>query len=246
MHSSDVRINQGVGAGLLFNSFGGLVSRGLGNVEPEVQTVLADLLGPGDVFYDVGANIGYFTIIGARLVGPSGRVVAVEPQPEALRRLRHNLALNGFDNVTVVEAAVADEESYADLVVSQEEILEEAALAGARAPDLPRIRVRMTTLDQLRAADLPAPTLVKLDIEGAEVRALNGMVETLRRDRPAIVCEVHTSFDDVCAPLEAEGYSVRQLDRRERTKAELLALVEERRFGGASNGDYGHILATPR
>ena len=245
MHSSDTRITQGVGAGLLFNSFGGLVSRALGNVEPEVQTVLADLLGPGDVFYDVGANIGYFTIIGARLVGPSGRVVAVEPQPEALRRLRHNLALNGFDNVTVIEAAVADEEDYGDLVVSQEEILEVAALAGAPGPDQPKIRVRVTTLDQLRAADLPAPKVVKLDVEGAEVRALNGMVETLRRDRPAIVCEVHASFDDVCAPLEAEGYTVRQLDRRERTEAELLALAQEQRFGGANSGECGHILATP-
>ena len=226
MQTSDTTISQGVGAGLLFNSLGGFPSRALGHVEPEVQAVLAELLGPGDAFYDVGANIGYFTVIGARLVGPEGHVVAVEPQPEALLRLRHNLALNGFDNVTLIEAAVGDEEGESDLVVSPEGILEWAALASSPEPELPTIRVGVTTLDKLRG-ELPAPKLVKLDVEGAEGRALAGMRQTLRRDRPSVVCEVHVSPDDVRGRLEAEGYEVTRLGARDQS-------------------DYCQILGRPR
>jgi hypothetical protein len=71
------------------------------------------------------------------------------------------------------------------------------------------IRVRVTTLDKLCAADLPAPKLVKLDVEGAEVRALTGMLQTLRHHKPAIVCEIHGSLDEICKLLEAENYTVR-------------------------------------
>jgi FkbM family methyltransferase len=226
MQASDTIIGEGVGAGLLFNSSGGFPSRALGYVEPEVQKVLAELLGPGDVFYDVGANIGYFTVIGARLVGPAGRVVAVEPQPEAVRRLQHNVAINGFDNVTVVEAAVDNEEGEGDLMVSHEGILEWAALEHSPAPEVPSIRVRVTTLDRIRA-DQPAPKLVKLDVEGAESRALVGMRELLRRDKPPIVCEVHASLQELRAQLEAEGYDVARL-------------------GAQDGGDYCQVLATPR
>jgi Methyltransferase FkbM domain len=96
------------------------------------------------------------------------------------------------------------------------------------APGMPKIRVRVTTLDNLRAADLPAPKLVKRDVEGAELRALIGMLETLRRDKPAVVCEVHTLGDEVCALLEAENYKVSQLARDD------------------DSGEYGHILGVPR
>jgi FkbM family methyltransferase len=224
MQATDTVITQGVGAGLLFKSSGGFPSRALGHVEPEVQEVLAELLRPGDAFYDVGANIGYFTLIGARLVSPTGRVVAVEPQPSALHRLRHNLAINGFDNVTVIEAAIADEEGECDLMVSPEGILEWAALAPSPIPGVPTIPVRVTTLDKLRA-DLPPPRVVKLDVEGAEGQAVRGMHEILCRDRPAVVCEVHTSVDELRLLLEAEGYNVVRL--------------------GDYVGDYCQILARP-
>jgi FkbM family methyltransferase len=225
MQTTDTVIAQGVGAGLLFNSSGGFPSRALGYVEPEVQQVLAERLEPGDTFYDVGANIGYFTLIAARLVGPSGKVVAVEPQPEAVRRLRHNLELNGFDHVTIVEAAIGDEEGESPLVVSPEGILEWAALEPSPPRELPSIRVRTTTLDRLRTG-LPAPRLVKLDVEGAEGRAVAGMRELLRHDRPAVVCEVHASLRELSAQLEAEGYDVVRL--------------------GPEGGDYCQVLATPR
>jgi FkbM family methyltransferase len=225
MQASDTTIGQGAGAGLLFNSAGGFPSRALGNVEPEVQSALTELLRPGDVFYDVGANIGYFTVIGARLVGTSGRVVAVEPQPEARRRLEHNVQLNGFGNITVVEAAVADEEGESDLVISHEGILEWASLDSSPAADVPKIRVPVTTIDALRA-ELPAPSLVKLDVEGAEIQAIRGMRETLRRDRPAVVCEVHLALDDVRAAFAAESY-------------------EAVRLGAQHGGDYCQVLARP-
>ena len=93
------------------------------------------------------------------------------------------------------------------------------------SPTALTIPVRVTTLDILRG-DLPAPTLIKLDVEGAEDRALLGMRETLVRDRPAVVCEVHASLARMCALFEAENYEVVRL-------------------GASDGGDYCQVLGRP-
>ena len=80
----------------------------LGSYEAEVQELLALTIGPGGAAYDVGANVGFFTLLASRLAGPTGRVYAFEPVPENLRCLRRHLALNDVRNVEVVEAAVCD------------------------------------------------------------------------------------------------------------------------------------------
>src|SRR4051794_11745594 len=77
------------------------VGYALGTTEPQVQDVLGESLNRRDVFYDVGGNVGFFPLIAAKLVGPEGRVVAIEPLPENADALRRNVALNGFENVEV-------------------------------------------------------------------------------------------------------------------------------------------------
>jgi FkbM family methyltransferase len=121
---------------------------------------------------------------------------------------------------------VGDEEGYRPLVVSPEGILEWAALDASPPATVPTIPVRVTTVDKLRS-DLPAPTLIKLDVEGAEDRALLGMHETLMGDRPAVVCEVHASLARVRALFEAENYEVVRL-------------------GAADGGEYCQVLGRPR
>ena len=77
-----------------------------GDVEPAIQEVLAEKLKPGMVFYDLGANIGFFSLLAARLVGATGKVFSFEPDPEIAGRLRRNIARNGFTNATVVQAGI--------------------------------------------------------------------------------------------------------------------------------------------
>ena len=104
------RIMFGPGAGLIFDgSGGGLPGQVLGTTDIEEQRLLASILKPGAVFYDIGANIGFYAIIGSRLVGAQGRVFAFEPMTASLAMLRHNLALNSLQNVTICEKAASDE-----------------------------------------------------------------------------------------------------------------------------------------
>jgi hypothetical protein len=80
-----------------------------GGGEPEVQSALQQHLRPGMIFYDIGANIGFFSLLAARLVGKEGRVVAFEADPEIAGRLREHVARNEFGSITVEEKAVWSE-----------------------------------------------------------------------------------------------------------------------------------------
>jgi FkbM family methyltransferase len=211
MRQADVRIAHGPAAGLRFSSGDAFPSRSLGTAEPEVQEALAAHLQQGDAVYDIGANVGFYTLLASRLVGPSGRVYAVEPQPQAIATLRHNLVLNGLENAEIVEAAVADESGEGELGVSQEGVLEWAALVGDDSPAVSRIRVSVTTIDEIATKAAP-PALIKLDVEGAEIRALRGVARTLASDHPIVVCEANGTGIDVAELLTSAGYRVSTLE----------------------------------
>ena len=95
----DAIVLSGVASGLKFNSGPASAAYALGRNERPVQEALATYLQPGDVFYDVGANVGFFTIVGAKLVGTAGRVYAFEPVAANAGQVHHNAAINGFEHV---------------------------------------------------------------------------------------------------------------------------------------------------
>ncbi|MEY2517755.1 MAG: hypothetical protein QOJ89_5113, partial [bacterium] len=99
----------------LDHAHAGLIERG--TLEPPVQEALRRLLAPGDVYYDIGANVGFFTLVGARLVGPAGRVVAFEPVPWCARAVAHNIEINGFEHAEIRAEAVGAEDGSARLLV---------------------------------------------------------------------------------------------------------------------------------
>jgi FkbM family methyltransferase len=175
---------------------------------------------PGQVVYDVGANIGFFTILCARLVGPEGRVFAFEPMPANVATLRHNIAMNGLENVTVVEKALSFSSGTAELFISPWPAFHSLNVEGAvkrdnrgRDAGAP-IVVETVTLDGfLRGHGGPVPDLVKLDVEGAELLALEGMRETLRTRAPLLVCELHWTNVPYKEFLRSVGYRARVLDR---------------------------------
>jgi FkbM family methyltransferase len=121
-------IARGQGRGLRFNPAGTHPGYALGTSEPEIQELLAANVKPGSVVWDVGANVGFLTLIAARLVGPNGQVVAFEPLPSNCEAIRRNLALNQMVNVEVVGVALSDEVGSAKLDVYRARTL--AKLAG--------------------------------------------------------------------------------------------------------------------
>jgi FkbM family methyltransferase len=150
-----------------------------GVFEPTETELLEREIGPGDVVLDVGANIGYYTLLFARRVGPQGRVFAFEPDPANFQLLRRNVRANGYRNVTLVPAAVSDRTAPTRLYLCREN-KGDHRLYDSR-DDRPSIEVPATTLDDYFAAYDGPIDVIKLDIQGSEGRALRGMSGLLRR-----------------------------------------------------------------
>ncbi len=162
-------------------------------VEPELRH-LDQFLGKGDVFVDIGANIGLFTLKAAQLVGPSGRVFAVEPGRETAARLARNLALNQYSYIEQIPVALSDREGVA--------LLHHVMLGGDSQAfslldygegDVAAEEVQCRTLDGVVAQfGLTRLDCIKIDVEGAEPLVLKGGAETLSSLRPIIIFEVNT------------------------------------------------------
>jgi FkbM family methyltransferase len=142
-----------------------------GIYEPEMCRFLGESLLPGDVFLDIGANEGYFSVVASRFLGPRGRVIAVEPQRRLAPVIRKNLELNACQNVTVVEALLGAEDGEERLVLNTAMNNGGSSVhpAGRLSWLMPRQRTRAVTLDTLfREQGLERADLAKVDIEGGE------------------------------------------------------------------------------
>ena len=164
-----------------------------GGYEPETSQLLGLLLRPGDTFVDIGANNGYFAILASRYVGREGRVLAVEPNPLAVERLKRNVDLNGLnDSVRILPLALGEVDEETDLYVSKFEDGWASVIpfAGAREP----FRVRVARLDNLLESGA-ASLVLKLDAEGAEISILRGMAKLLEHTQNlAIILEWNHLF----------------------------------------------------
>lgn len=214
----DVRIVRGTMAGVRINLGGSFLRYLTGEAEPEVQQLLAELIEPGQTVYDVGANIGFFTILCSRLVGPEGRVYAFEPIPQNLAALRHNIELNGLRNVVVVERALSSETGTAEMFVSPWSAFHSLNLDGAtkrenHGAQEGEITVQTVTLDEfVKEPGARAPDLIKIDVEGAELIVVEGMRETLGRVAPLLLCELHDTKLGYIEFVDSIDYSARVID----------------------------------
>jgi len=154
-----------------------------GEYEPATVAAVRALLRPGGGFVDLGANLGFFSVLAARAVGPSGRVHAFEPTPATAALLRDNVRSNGMaERVVVVEQAVAEHPGVARFslfgAAAQANQLELDGVGDASST----IEVAVTSLDTYFAAlGWPRVDVVKMDVEGAEIAALRGMRELIQR-----------------------------------------------------------------
>lgn len=185
--------------------------------EPQVTQAVRSIIRPGMTVVDVGADIGYFTLLFASLAKP-GTVVAFEPIPSAHQMCKGNLERNGIANVMMLDCALGRETRT---VILREPLnLSRIDLHSVgRSPG--DIEVSLRRFDDLWAElALPRVDAVKIDVEGAEHEVLLGMEGTLRRDRPLLIVEVHggmlplfaSSKAAVLTYLEGLGYRRQVLD----------------------------------
>jgi FkbM family methyltransferase len=191
-----------------------------GAYEPDLARLCISLLDPERDVIDVGANVGFYSVLLARNLN-KGRVLAVEPTEGALRRLRKNLEMNGVgDKVVVVEGVVSSAQGAVNIhtVEGAEEYssVKKQAHPAARGRTVSTRMVQGKTVDALTEEFNLRPGLIKIDVEGFEEHVINGATETLKRYRPIIVSELSdyllrrngASAQGIVKSLQALGYKV--------------------------------------
>jgi FkbM family methyltransferase len=185
-----------------------------GETETVVQDFISSHIGPTDIFYDLGANIGLFSLIAARINEGTGQVFSFEPDSQNAARLSRNVEHNGLTNVTIVESGVWS--STTELRFSA---------APASSPDrgvgtfvgadaaTNGLSIRVVSVDDF-TREAPPPTAIKCDVEGAEMEVLRGARATLERHHPWILCEMHSRENDRAGRdfLQALGYTCETVD----------------------------------
>ncbi len=207
--NQDGVIQSGVGQGLKFNTGRSNAGYLLGTTEPAIQNVLKTHLQPGMTFWDAGANVGFFSVLAARLVGPEGHVVCFEPLPSNADQIAYNARLNGFDHLIVRREALGRADGQTAFLVTPDPTMGMLANSGFRKPDqatVEEIPITVRSLDRLANEGLPRPDVIKLDVEGVEGEVLAGGSRLLRDLRPILLIELHGTNADVAAELEALDY----------------------------------------
>lgn len=147
----------------------------------------------GDFCVDIGANLGYFSILMSHLVGPRGKVHAFEPMPGTAAVLRENIRINRAENVSVMEAAISDKPGNLDLLSeSSQRFPKTASLVGYRmSGEVEHTSVPAITLDKYFESSERLPNLLKIDVEGGELAVLEGARNMLTRGGPVLIVEIH-------------------------------------------------------
>lgn len=204
-----------------------------GTYEINFATRLAAAVKPGTVTYDIGSWHGFFA--GVMAARGAGHVHVFEPLPENAARVQRLIALNPEKPMILHACALGERDAEMDLIVMPETSMAKLETSTFQAGETlaERVRVRVRSIDAMVAARESAPpALMKIDVEGAETMVLAGVRDTLRRHRPVIFMEVHSSalLGQCRSLLESEGYRVEPIDQEP---------------GNALAEDVFQIMATP-
>jgi FkbM family methyltransferase len=193
--------------------------------EPALFDFLAHTIRPGDIVLDVGAFLGIYAVLAARWSGPGGRVVAFEPTPSSAALARRHLAYNGLgpNRVSLIEAAVSDRAARATLHQYDDSAMPYVnSLVAAVDTDAPAVTqpVDVVTIDEVCHEWEIVPSVIRMDVQGAEIHALRGARATIRgASRLSLVIEMHpqcwpafgVTADDAHATLAELGLTARPL-----------------------------------
>jgi len=196
----------------------------LGSYEFNKRLAFEHEVTPGTVLYDIGANVGYFSLLAAVLVGAKGKVFAFEPFPRNVAFLRKHIALNGLKNIQVIEAAVSNHSGEAAFKLGMSDSMGHLGESGD-------INVRLVCLDEwLATGKLVPPDFIKIDVEGAEYEVVSGAQQLLSQYRPILFLDTHQreAHHATIALLENLGYQFEVLDGKslDETREMLARPVE--------------------
>jgi len=183
--------------------------------EPYETSLLLDLLKPGSVFVDVGANIGYFTLLAASVVGEQGRVIAFEPDPANMRLLKASCSKNGFEyRVEAVQAGLSSAGQAGELYLSDDNLGDHQVFASGE--DRRSLPITLYNGSEYLQPILERLDLLKVDTQGSEYDVIAGLIPLLRQlpRIPQII-------------IELTPYSLRQAGASGRTLIELLETLEQ-------------------
>lgn len=184
--------------------------------EHAVREVLEENLQPGDTFIDAGANIGFFSVVAHNLVGYRGQIIAFEMMPETAKRLRQHFTVNGLSSARIVEKALFDKDGDTITATSSSQKFGQASISEEFQNEPERTihhTVETVRLDTA-LSDIGDIKLMKMDLEGAELGALNGAMKVLGRTQ-AIIFENNSKDQRVEELLSQLGFSIRYLGGRE-------------------------------
>ncbi len=205
------------------------------------QLAYRKLVRPGDTVIDAGANWGVHTLLLARLTGTQGRVLAFEPHPQVCDELRENIALNELSQVSVHPCGLWNCDSVIPFVLGVSTKSSHIASRPEDADSNKKVDVPCRMLDNVLAGEnLQSLRLVKIDVEGAEGRALEGAAQTIAKYRPHLVIELHTPEQDIMVAklLTDWGYKLSRLEGPE--------IIHLDRSWPEKHGVWGTIHADPQ
>jgi FkbM family methyltransferase len=188
----------------------------LGNFDPVGIRFIKNQLYEGEIFVDIGANVGAYSLVASKLVGKSGKVIAFEPASKSFLRLVKNISLNGITNIIPERLVVIDKSSQTDLYISGSQNTGMSSIYHHDYETGITEKVESVSLDDYIAKkEISRISLIKIDIEGSEFLALKGMQKVLTGMRPKILVELKEETlkssgyteKDVISHLEKAGYS---------------------------------------
>lgn len=187
-----------------FPASGGKILRVfLGTYELEQTALFEEHLDKGSVLFDVGAHVGYYSLLSARLVGDQGRVISLEPNPRNATFLEGHVRINRAANVTVLRTAAGDSNGTVHFAAG-------TGTGTGHVADDGELEVKVCTLDTMAAEQDVMPTHIKIDVEGAELGVLKGAQKVLTEARPVIFLSTHGAkvHAECCKHLENLGYQL--------------------------------------
>lgn len=179
----------------------------LGSYEYDKQVLFAQTVKPGSVIYDLGSHVGFYTLLGSVLVGNTGKVFSFEPLPKNLTYLKKHLQINNIANTQIIEAAVCDREGTAYFETNNCSFQGHLGSEGT-------LKVRTVGLDELITKEkVPIPNCLKIDVEGAEIKVLQGAKKMLTEFHPTIFLATHGEniHEECCELLLSLGYKLESI-----------------------------------